>query len=318
MLLCGGVGGAKLALGLSDILPATALTVIVNTGDDFIHAGLPICPDIDTVLYTLAGLAHAERGWGRQDESYHAMESVRALGGETWFTLGDRDIGQSMVRAQGLAAGQTLSTVTAGLSHALGIGCTVTPMSDDPVHTQVETTQGCLAFQDYFVRHRCAPVCTGIAYAGAGCARPAPAATAALERADLRGIIIANSNPWLSIAPILAIPDLRARLLARAAPCIAVSPIVGGKVLKGPLDTLMQQLDMDVCQRAIADFYGPLIDRLLIDPVDADQGRPGNLPAITCAPRSIIMRNRADKAALARAVLEIAVADHAEPHRHAC
>ena len=317
MLLCGGVGGAKLAQGLALCLAGDSLTIIANTGDDFVHCGLPICPDIDTILYSLAGLAHPERGWGRADESYNAMDSVRALGGETWFTLGDRDIGLSMVRAQMIAAGASLSSVTAHLAGALGIACTLTPMSDQSVQTYVRTPDCTMAFQDYFVRHQCAPACLGVEYEGAAHASAAPAAAAALARPDLRGIIIANSNPWFSIAPMLAIGDLRDMLLQRHVPCIAVSPIVGGRALKGPLDRIMRDLGLPVEQNAIAGFYGPLIDMLLIDPVDADQANAMTSPAITCAERSTVMVTRDDKLALAEAVLAQAAAGRAGAQRHA-
>ena len=206
--LSGGIGGAKLALGLYRVLPPDTLTVIVNTGDDFEHLGLHICPDLDTTLYTLAGLANAELGWGRRDETWTFMQTLEALGGETWFRLGDADLALHVERTQRLKGGAGLSAIAADLARRLGIEAAIVPVSDDPIRTRIATRDGELAFQDYFVRHRCAPRVQGITYQGAAAARLAPPALAALQSAALEAIIICPSNPYLSVDPLLAVPQL--------------------------------------------------------------------------------------------------------------
>ena len=211
LALSGGVGGAKLALGLAHVLPPEDLLVVANTGDDFEHLGLLICPDIDTVTYTLAGIANPETGWGRADESWHFMETLAALGGETWFRLGDRDLALHMERTRRVAAGETLSAVTQDIGRRLGVRPSVAPMSDQPVRTIVETPDGPLPFQHYFVREQCAPHVTGFRFEGADTAKPAPAFAAALKNA-LDAIVICPSNPFISIDPILAIPGVRQAL----------------------------------------------------------------------------------------------------------
>jgi LPPG:FO 2-phospho-L-lactate transferase len=216
LLLSGGVGGAKLALGLDRALPAGALGVIANTGDDFRHLGLAISPDLDTLMYTLAGVVNEETGWGLAGETWEFMGALGRLGGETWFRVGDRDLATHVERTRRLAAGETLAEVTGALCARLGIHTRVWPMSDTPVETRVATAAGELCFQHYFVRERATPAVTGFRYVGAEAGAPPPAALAALCDPELRGILIAPSNPWLSIAPILAIPPLGAAL--RAAP----------------------------------------------------------------------------------------------------
>src|SRR6185503_15672604 len=205
LALAGGVGGAKLALGLAHTLPADALTVAVNTADDFEHLGLSICPDLDTVLYTLAGVANPETGWGRRDETWSFMKAVAELGGPTWFKLGDRDLAIHVERTRRLRAGETLTSVTAHLAARLGVAARVLPMSDEPVRTAVETETGTLAFQDYFAREQCRPAGRRIRYDGAETARPTVQIEAALSAPTLAGIIICPSNPWLSVDPILAV-----------------------------------------------------------------------------------------------------------------
>ncbi len=295
--LAGGVGGARLAHGLARVLPPGELTVIVNTGDDFEHLGLHISPDPDTVLYTLAELADAERGWGLRGETFHAMEALGRLGGENWFALGDRDLATHIERTRRLAAGDTLSAITADFAARLGISQAILPMSDDAVRTIVHTDAGALPFQDYFVRLHCAPRLISLEFAGAETATPSPALRAAMARADLRGIIICPSNPFLSIGPILAMPGIRSWLAGRRVPCIAVSPLIGGKAVKGPAAKILAELQIETTPRAIALHYQGLIDGLMIDEADAAD-RFGE-----CAVTATLMRDIADRERLAREAL---------------
>ena len=297
--LSGGIGGAKLALGLACALPPGDLTVIANTGDDFTHLGLAISPDIDTLLYTLAGLDHPDQGWGRRDETWSAMDTLAALGGPDWFRLGDRDLALHLLRTQALEAGRTLSQVTADLARRLGIASTILPAADGPVRTLLDTDQGELAFQEYFVHRRCAPILRGLRFAGAETARPAPGVTAAIAAA--RAVVICPSNPFISLGPILAVPGIRAALAATAAPVLAVSPIIGGQAVKGPTAKMMAELGLPVSARAVAEHYGSLIDIFVADPADAPS--LAGLPA-RIVPAPILMRDRTDKLALARRVLE--------------
>lgn len=300
LALCGGVGGAKLALGLSRILSPERLTIVVNTGDDFEHMGLHVSPDIDTVLYTLSGLANAEQGWGLAGETWGFMEALARLGGPTWFRLGDHDLATHAVRTAMLRRGVTLSEVTAELARRLGVGPAVVPMSDDPVRTFVETDIGRLAFQSYFVEHRCAPRVRRIAFEGAAEARPAPAALAALDRADLAGIIVCPSNPWLSVDPMLAIPGWRSVLAARRVPLIAVTPIVAGQAIKGPTAKIMGELGLETSAAAVVRHYGGLLDGFLLDAVDEGLAPSLGLPVLTA---DTIMRTLGDRIRVARAVV---------------
>jgi LPPG:FO 2-phospho-L-lactate transferase len=269
--LCGGVGGAKLAFGLAQVLPPEALSIVVNTGDDFEHLGLHVSPDIDTVAYTLAGLSERERGWGLAGETWNFMDQLKRLGGEAWFNLGDRDLAMHVERTRRLAAGESLSLVTASLTAALGIRHSVIPMSDQPVGTVVETTEGELAFQRYFVGEQCRPVATGVRFEGAAAASPSPAFQAALARDDLAAVIVCPSNPYLSVDPILAVPGVRAALEALKAPIVAVSPIIGGKALKGPAAKLMTELGVTPGVVAVAEHYRGLLDGLVVDTADAGE-----------------------------------------------
>ncbi len=301
LALCGGVGGAKLALGLARVLPPEALTIVVNTGDDFMHLGLHISPDIDTVVYTLGDLANPDLGWGRHDETWSFMATLEDLGGPTWFRLGDRDLAMHIERTRRLSQGQTLSEVTSRLAARLGIGPAIVPMSDDPVRTIVETDQGRLAFQDYFVARRCKPRVRRIVFEGAGTAEPAAAGRAALADPSLAGIIICPSNPWLSIDPILAVAGWREALLKRRVPVIAITPIVGGRAIKGPTAKIMGELGVAADTAAILDHYGGLIDGLISDEADAP---PAPRPGITLAQAPTVMRTLDDRMRLAEASLE--------------
>ncbi len=301
--LSGGVGGAKLALGLSRVLPPEELLVIANTGDDFEHLGLSISPDIDTLTYALAGLDNPATGWGRRDETWSFMESIAALGGETWFRLGDRDLAIHVERTRRLRAGETLSQVTADFCRRLGIGPRVLPMSDDRVRTRVRTDEGWIDFQDYFVRRQCRPVVRALAFDGAAAARPQPEAMAALQTGAVRAVVICPSNPFISIEPILAIPGLRAAIANCGAPVVAVSPIIGGRAVKGPTAKIMQELGIEPGAATVARRYGNLLAGYVVDPVDEAEVA-GLDVAVTVAPT--LMSSLAEREALARVVLDAA------------
>lgn len=269
--LCGGVGGAKLAYGLAQILPPEDLLIAVNTGDDFEHMGLTICPDLDSVTYTLANLNNEEFGWGRRDESWTVLETLSDLGGETWFRLGDKDIALHLARTQLLARGETLSQVTQTLTLGFGIKHPIIPMSDQPVRTLVETDLGVLPFQTYFVRERCAPTVTRISFQGAENAEPAPILASALNSLRLEGIVICPSNPFVSVDPILSVPGIRKALLASNAPVIAVSPIIAGAAVKGPTAKIMTELGLESSAVGVAHYYGSLLDGYILDVRDRDE-----------------------------------------------
>jgi LPPG:FO 2-phospho-L-lactate transferase len=301
LALSGGIGGAKLALGLYRILPPGALTVVANTGDDFEHLGLAISPDIDTLLYTLAGLDNLELGWGRREETWTFMKALASLGGETWFNLGDGDLATHIERTRRLAAGESLSQITDDFRRRLGIGARLVPMSDDRVRTRLLTAEGWLDFQDYFVRQHCAPVVRDIAFAGAAEARPQADFLAALGDDNLRAVVICPSNPFISIDPILCVPGVREALHRCAAPVIAVSPIIGGKAVKGPTAKMMAELGLPVDAAAVARHYGDILDLYVADETDevADLD-------VSVRLTQTLMLSLEDREALARAVLEAA------------
>ena len=301
--LSGGVGGAKLALGLSRVLPPQELLVVCNTGDDFEHLGLSISPDIDTVMYTLAGLANQEVGWGRRDETWSFMETLASIGGETWFRLGDRDVAVHVERTRRLRAGETLSSVTQDLCRRLGVAPRVLPMSDDPVRTRVRTDDGWLDFQDYFVNRRCEPVTRELAFHGAESARPQPEFLAALHDPGLQAVVICPSNPFISIEPILAVPGVRDALVACKAPVIAVSPIIAGRAIKGPTAKMMTELGLDPSAGTVAQRYHDLLDGYVID--HADMAEVVSIDArVTLA--QTLMHTLEDREALAKTVLDAA------------
>ena len=301
--LSGGVGGAKLALGLARVLPPEELVVVVNTGDDFEHLGLSISPDIDTVTYTLAGLANRELGWGRHDETWSFMETMEALGGETWFRLGDRDVALHVERTRRLNAGEKLSAITADFCRRLGIRSRVVPMSDDPVRTRLRTDEGWLDFQEYFVHRRCEPVVHELLFQGAGAARAHPEFLAALADPALQAIVICPSNPFISVEPILAIPGVRQAMIDSPAPIIAVSPIIAGQAVKGPTAKMMQELGLDPSAGTVAQRYHDLLDGYVID--HADMSEVVSIDArVTLA--QTLMRTLEDREALARTVLDAA------------
>jgi LPPG:FO 2-phospho-L-lactate transferase len=301
--LSGGVGGAKLALGLARVMPPEELVVVVNTGDDFEHLGLSISPDIDTVTYTLAGLANRELGWGRHDETWSFMETMEVLGGETWFRLGDRDIALHVERTRRLGRGETLSAVTADLCRRLGIRSHVVPMSDDPVRTRLRTEEGWLDFQEYFVHRRCEPIVKELLFQGAGAARAHPDFLAALANPSLQAIVICPSNPFISVEPILAIPGVRQAMIDSPAPIIAVSPIIAGQAVKGPTAKMMRELGLDPSAGTVAHRYHNLLDGYVID--HADMSEVVSIDArVTLA--QTLMRTMEDRELLARTVLDAA------------
>lgn len=306
LALSGGVGGAKLALGLSRVLPAEALLVVANTGDDFEHLGLSISPDIDTLTYVLAGLDDAQRGWGRADESWNFMAALEGLGGETWFRLGDRDLALHVERTRLLGAGMTLSGVTDHVRRRLAIGPRILPMSDDAVRTRVLTEEeGWLDFQHWFVRLQCRPTVRELAFEGAAEARPHPDLLAALADPALRAVVICPSNPFISVGPILALPGLRAALAACAAPVIAVSPIIGGQAVKGPTAKMFAELGFGMPTAAgVAAQYGDLLDGYVMDRRDAAEAARVAGPRVALA--QTLMTTLEDRVALARAVLDLA------------
>ena len=308
LALAGGVGGAKLARGLADVLPADQLTIVVNTGDDFEHLGLHISPDLDTVMYTLAGINDSARGWGIAGETWNFMQSLEALGGETWFKLGDRDLATHVERTRRLRAGESLSGVTEGLCAQLGIRHRVAPMSDQAVRTLVHTPEGVLSFQDYFVRLRCEPVVTGLEFAGASESRMSQVLRSTLDSLSLTAVVICPSNPYLSIAPVLALPGMRAALARRRVPVVAVSPIVAGKALKGPAAKIMRELGKESSSLEVARFHRGLIDALVVDRADAalsDAIRElGIQPAVT----NTIMTEPSARIELARFIIELVAA----------
>jgi LPPG:FO 2-phospho-L-lactate transferase len=301
--LSGGIGGAKLALGLSRVLPPGELTIVANTGDDFEHLGLAISPDLDTLLYTLAGLSDDARGWGRRCETWNFMKALGDLGGGTWFQLGDGDLATHVERTRRLAAGETLSAVIDEFRRRLGIAGRLLPMSDDPVRTKLRTDEGWLDFQDYFVRRRCEPAIREIAFAGADRARPQAQFIAALRDPLLRAVVICPSNPLISIEPILAVPGVRDALLACAAPVVAVSPIVGGRAVKGPTAKMMTELGHAPSAGEVFRRYAALLDGYVFDATDPPPAASSDLRMMAA---QTVMTTLEDREALARAVLDLA------------
>ena len=290
-VLAGGFGGARFARALAE--SGTDLTVIGNVGDDEEILGLQISPDLDGILYALAGIGDEERGWGRADETWHALETVRALGGDAWFQLGDRDLGLHLVRTQALRVGEPLSAITARFGEALGLEATVLPATDDRLRTLVETPAGEFRFQEWYVGRRHEDEVTAVRYDGD--AEPAPGVLAALAEADL--IAIAPSNPYLSIGPILAVNGIRPALEQRTAPAIAVSPLIGGRTVKGPAAAMLERFAGGTTPAHVAGAYEGLIDRLVVDEADAAEG--------TIVTRTL-MSDEAARRTLAEAVLEAA------------
>ena len=297
VVLTGGVGGAKLVDGLYRLLGGASLTAVVNTGDDFEHLGLPISPDIDTLLYTLSGKSNTKLGWGREGETWSFMDAVRSLGGEDWFNLGDGDLALHVMRGEALRSGQPLSAVIAGFARAWGLGLTILPMSDNRVCTWVDSDEGPLPFQRYFVERQCRPRVSAVRFDGAGDASAAPGVVEAIAAAD--HLLLAPSNPWLSVDPILAVPQIRQAIAARKAPLIAVSPLIGGKAVKGPTAKIMDELGLAADNDSIARHYAPLLDGMVID---TDDPAPHGLAVERT---DTLMHDAEDRLRVARAALHL-------------
>jgi LPPG:FO 2-phospho-L-lactate transferase len=300
--LAGGVGGAKLASGLQDVLPPGDLSVVVTPSDDFDLWGLHICPDLDTVMYTLAGISNPETGWGIAGESFDTLNMVERYGEETWFKLGDRDLATHVLRTFRMLSGETLTEVTAGLSGALGVDSAVLPMSDDPVSTVLETPEGRLEFQEYFVRRGQRDEVLGIELRGIEDASPTERVFAAVSRAD--AIVLCPSNPVVSVGPILALPGMTEALASSSAPKVAVSPIVGGRALKGPADRMLSSLGHEVSAKGVARMYAGLVDGMVVD--QTDEGERAGIEALgmRVLVTQSVMRNAGDRARLASETLE--------------
>jgi LPPG:FO 2-phospho-L-lactate transferase len=267
-VLSGGVGGARFVRGVVDVAGADSTSIVGNVGDDVEVLGLHVSPDLDSILYALAGLADEQRGWGRSGETWEALETVASLGGEDWFALGDRDLGLHLVRTQALQAGEPLSSVTTRLATALGVAARLLPATDDRLRTWLETPAGNFPFQEWFVARGHRDEVDGVRFEGEQTAQPAPGVCEALARADL--ILLAPSNPYVSVGPILAVGELRGALEQRRVPCVAVSPLIGGRAVKGPADRMLQRLAGGASPRCVASCYEGLIDALVVDEADAD------------------------------------------------
>ena len=307
LALCGGVGGAKLALGLSRTLRPDDLVIAVNTGDDFLHLGLHISPDLDTVMYTLAGAADPERGWGLAGETWNFMEAIARFEGSDWFRLGDRDLATHVYRTRALQQGLGLAEVTKSLCDAFGIAHRVLPMTDDPLQTIIATDQGDLPFQDYFVRLDCRPRVRSVRFNWVEMARPHPEFAALLNNRDLRAVILCPSNPFLSIDPILSLEGVRPDLQSTPAPVVAVSPIVGGKALKGPAARIMEELGMAPGNLALAEYYRDFLDGLIIDRIDEHEAAAIEKLGIKVKIADTVMRSMQDRIDLAETTLEFAL-----------
>jgi LPPG:FO 2-phospho-L-lactate transferase len=303
LALSGGIGGAKLALGLQRVLPEGDLAVLVNTGDDFRHLGLAICPDLDTVTYTLAGVANTDTGWGRRGETWNFLDELTRLGGDTWFKLGDRDLVVHVERTRRLAQGERLTTITDDLRRRFRVPSALLPMTDDPVATVLDTEAGTLEFQDYFVRRRCEPVVRAVQYRGADAARPSAEALALLDSGRLECVVLCPSNPYLSIGPMLALAGLRRALERCDAPIVVISPVIGGRAVKGPTVKLMHELGAEVSPRSIVRQYARLLDGVVLDTEDAALASGLGVPALVVP---TLMQTLEDRERLARATLAFA------------
>ena len=305
-LLSGGVGGARFARGLVDAVDPAGVTVIGNVGDDLEVLGLHVSPDLDSILYALADVNDEERGWGRAGETWNALESVAELGGEAWFKLGDRDLGLHLVRTAALHDGKPLSAVTRSLAEALGTAATVLPATDDRLRTWIQTGADELSFQDWFVRRGHQDEVDGVRFEGGETARPAPGVLEALDAADL--IVIAPSNPYVSIGPVLAVRELREAIAGRHVPCVAVSPLIGGRAVKGPADRMLSRLAGGTDPVHVAGCYEGLIDALVIDEADAGGAAAVEEAGIRPIVTTTLMAAAEARRRLARAALEAAAA----------
>ncbi len=300
--LAGGVGGAKLAHGLARCLAPDEFSVIVNTADDFIHFGLAISPDLDTVLYTLAGLANPDTGWGRKEESWQVLLEVEELGGPTWFRLGDRDLALHLERTRRLGQGETLSSITAEFSHRFGVDHRIYPMSDDPIRTFVKTDAGWLPFQEYFVKRGCQPIVRGFEFRGCKQANPAPGVIETIEEAAV--VVFCPSNPWVSIDPILSLPAIASAV--RTKPVLGISPIIAGQALRGPAASMYAQLGIEPSALAVAEHFRSYLSEFVIDREDEQLSQKIQELGIQVAVLDTIMRSEDDRERLAGEVIAIA------------
>ncbi len=301
VLLAGGGGGARFACGARDALGPGELTIVANVGDDVEILGLHVSPDLDSLLYALSGLLDEERGWGREDETWNALEAAASWGGEGWFRLGDRDLGLHLVRAAALRGGRSLSEVTADLASRVDLGARLLPATDEPLRTHVVTPAGRFGFQQWFVGRGHRDEVDAVEYEGAEAARPAPGVLAAFEEAD--ALLLAPSNPYLSIGPILAIDEIRAALERRTVRCVAVSPLVGGDAVTGPLGRMLFRMAGGTSPRHVLERYEGLVDVLVVDERDAPES-----PTADVLVAQTLMRDRASARRLAEVALEAACA----------
>lgn len=306
LALSGGIGGAKLALGLTQAMPAEKLMIVGNTGDDFEHLGLHVSPDLDTLMYTLSGKADPEKGWGLANETWAFMQALEALGGETWFQLGDGDLATHVERTRRLRAGESLSEITADFCQRLGLASRIVPASDDLVRTIVETPDGDLAFQHYFVRERCQPTVSGFRFQGANTAKPNLLFLEALRSPSLQAVVICPSNPFLSIDPILAVPEVREALRMCPAPVVAVSPLVGGDAVKGPTAKNLRELGHPVAATAVANYYQDFLDGFVLDKQDETEAPEIEKLGLSVEVANTLMTSLDSKTALACVVLRAA------------
>ena len=301
LAVTGGVGGAKLSLGLARILQPTEVDFLVNTGDDFESFGLTICPDVDTLLYTLSGQSNTETGWGRANETWNCLDALSTLGAETWFQLGDRDLALHLRRTELLAAGHSLTETIGAIAKAFGIPHRIFPMTEDLVRTRVRTADGELDFQSYFVKHKCEPIITGIFFAGIGDAHLNPA----VDFRSYDAVVFCPSNPYVSVDPVISLPEFDYFLKNRSAPVVAVSPIVGGTALKGPAAKMMSELSLSASVKTIAEHYANKIDCLVIDDVDAPLAPAIEDLGVHCSVAPTVMHTTEDKELLAQNVLDL-------------
>ena len=308
--LAGGVGGGRMAAGLAAVLPPKELTIVVNTGDDFEHMGFTICPDLDSVMYAVAGVNNPQTGWGRAGETWQFMEEIKRLGGEGWFNLGDRDLAVHVLRREALARGEPLSRVTRDLATRFGIKHAIVPMSDTPVRTRVKIKSGELTFQDYFVRQRCQPRAIAFRFAGVRGAQVPPLLQRVMGSRRVQAVVFCPSNPFVSIAPILGVPAIRAWLSparARRFPVTAVSPIIGGAAVKGPAAKMMREMGLQPTTLALVRHYGSMVDRWVIDRQDAQFARTIESMGKRVLVTDTLMTDRNKSATLARLVRRFAV-----------
>lgn len=305
LAVTGGVGGAKLALGLVNLLGPEELAFVVNTGDDFSHLGFPISPDIDTLVYTLSGRCNIDTGWGRCNESWQFMQALKEIGGESWFALGDKDLAMHVERRRLLGEGLSLGEVTASLARSFGVTHRIFPMSNEPVRTRVMTDQGQMNFQHYFVRDRCKPVVSGFEFEGSAQASINPEIDAWLTAPGLRGVILCPSNPYVSIDPILAVPGMREKLTDCNVPVIAVSPVVGGAAIKGPTVKMMQELGIPPSADSVALHYADFLDGFVLD--DKDSGLTTRIEALGLVSMvtQTVMKSLQDRVSLGQTCLQL-------------